>query len=455
MGNEDAVHLVTEDSLGIRQRFLEGLHASTGYKRRKTKVAIVTTISNDVGSLERRVFPWMQYHVDMGVAQFYLFYDGEDPAAVEALDVLPFVRVLTVKSELGADDEVRTRYAMHMSEVHTFSSSTGSVQKSNEVLMTKQTFGMNEGVRAGLEDGMDWLLHIDTDELFVPEAHATIPQAFEAVDPTEPTIRVLNLEAQLEAGDVTSPFLQVTLFRNHQYFTTKESQHYRSTFNQGMNAGWLYLYSNGKSAVRLDDRTSPAAHGPHYWKPSPSTDGAVNDRWKNRISNSSVILHYAYSNPDELVSKAARSCPQYWGKEGVDMDVLLKECFVLAVDARAFMAANEGTEAAKRFFYGNFVYSEGAPTQCRYVTGCGRHRWVVRSARHSRTVTFHCRTYGVLGRSGWCTMTDIADLKELMVRMELMRRFTLPQVVLQRHEHEMRQLQASNMDSDGYQSVYN
>ena len=100
MGNEDAVHLVTEDSLGIRQRFLEGLHASTGYKRRKTKVAIVSTISNDVGSLERRVLPWMQYHVDMGVAQFYLFYDGEDPAAVEALDVLPFVRVLTVKSEL-------------------------------------------------------------------------------------------------------------------------------------------------------------------------------------------------------------------------------------------------------------------------------------------------------------------------------------------------------------------
>merc|ERR1719183_2551866 len=125
MGNEDAVHLVTEDSLGIRQRFLEGLHASTGYKRRKTKVAIVSTISNDVRSLERRVLPWMQYHVDMGVAQFYLFYDGEDPAAVEALDVLPFVRVLTVKSELGADDEVRTRYAMHMSEVHTFSSSTG------------------------------------------------------------------------------------------------------------------------------------------------------------------------------------------------------------------------------------------------------------------------------------------------------------------------------------------
>ena len=381
---EDAVHVITEDSLRVRLRFLEGLHASTGYTRRKTKVAIVTTISNDVGSLERRVFPWMQYHVDMGVAQFYVFYDGDDPKAVEALGLLPFVCVLTAKPELGADDGVRMRYAMHMSQTHMFSSSVGDVQKSNELLMTKQTFGMNEGVRAGRADGMDWLLHIDTDELFVPEAHASIPQAFEAVDATDPTIRVLNLEAQLEAGDVTSPFLQVTLFRNHQYFTTKESQHYRSTFKQGVNTGWLYLYTNGKSAVRLDNKTAPAAHGPHYWKPSPNTDGEVRDRWKNRISNSSVILHYAYSNPDELVSKAARSCPQYWGKE-VDLDEVMKECFVLGVDARAFVAANRGKEAAEQFFYENFVYSEGAPTQCRYVSVVCCMSSLVRSVRHSPT----------------------------------------------------------------------
>lgn len=380
----DAVHVVTVDSLPVRLRFLEGLHGSTGYKRQKTKVAIVSTISNDVGSLERRVLPWMQYHVEMGVAQFYVFYDGEDPTVVGALGSLPFVHVLTAKPELGADNGLRARYTIHMSQKHMFSSSTGDVQKSNELLMTKQTFGMNEGVRAGRADGMDWLLHIDTDELFVPEAHASIPQALEAVDSTEPTIRVLNLEAQLEAGDVSSPFLQVTLFRNHQYLTTKESRHYRSKFKQGENDAWLYLYTNGKSAVRLDEKTAAEAHGPHYWKPSARTDQEVRSRWNNRISNSSVILHYAYSNPDDLVSKAARSCPQLWGRD-VDMEAVLKECFVLAVDARAFLAANQGEEAAKRFFYENFVYSEGAPTQCRYAAAARHWSSLLRSLRHSPT----------------------------------------------------------------------
>ncbi len=52
-------------------------------------------------------------------------------------------------------------------------------------------------------------------------------------------------------------------------------------------------------------------------------------------------------------------------------------------------------------------------------------------------------------------MTDMADLKELMVRMELMRRFTLPQVILQRHEHELQMLLVPNMISDGEQSFYN
>ncbi len=373
MAIEEAVHLVTDDSLRGRLRFMEGLYGLTGYKRQKTKVAIVSTMSNGVGSLEQRVLPWMQYHVEMGVTHFYVFYDGEDPKAVEALSSLPFVTVLTAKPELGADDEVQTRYAEHMGHKHSYSSSDGSVEKSNELLMTKQTFAMNEGVRAGHADGMDWLLHIDSDELFVPRAHASIPQSFEAVDAGEPTIRFMNLEAQLEAGDVASPFLQVTLFRNHQYLTTKESHHYRSTFKQGMNEAWTYLYTNGKSAARLDDKTAPAAHGPHYWKASGDTDGEVRERWKNHISNSSVILHYAYSNPDELVSKAARSCPQYWGKE-VDKATVRKECFVMDVDARAFMAANKGKEAAKQFFYENFVYSEGAPTKCRYAAVDGRRR---------------------------------------------------------------------------------
>ena len=413
------VHVIGENSLPVRLRFLEELYRSTEHERRHAKVAIISTISNDVRSIERRVLPWMQYHVDMGVARFYFFYDGEDAKAVEALDSLPFVQVITAKSELGADDELRQRYEKHMGGVNKYSSSVAGVERSNEVLMSKQTFAMNEAANAA-SGHMDWLLHIDTDELFVPEAYISIPRAFEAMDPSEPVVRFMNLEAQVEAGDVSAPFMQVNLFRNHQYFTTKEASHFRSTFKQGLNTGWLYLYANGKSAVRVDGKPVPRALGPHYWRAGLGADPDIKRHWHNRISNSSVILHYSYMNPDELVGKAERSCPQYWGNQTVSEETLSRDCFVLPVDTRAFIAANQGPEAANKFFYENFVYSEGAPTRC---SGSG-----------------------LFSKSGWCSMTHIADLKEMMVRMELFRRHSLPQVTLMRHEREIqRMFEVSNI----------
>ena len=68
------------------------------------------------------------------------------------------------------------------------------------------------------------------------------------------------------------------------------------------------------------------------------------------------------------------------------------------------------TGNAEAFFYQNFVYSEGAPVYCE----------------NDRT-----------SKSGWCSLSDIAALKEMMIRIGLLKRFTLPQVILRRHEIEM------------------
>lgn len=439
MGMDGAVHLSqTATSLVSRVRFLEGLYELMAFKRAVRMVGVVVTIDNDVAGVERRVLPWMQYHVELGVARFYFFYDGSDPAVLEVLNGLPFSVAFAVNgvgglegNGNGDDSGLMARYRSHQTRASVFSSSVEGVEKSNEVLMTKQTFGMEEGARRAAADGVAWLLHIDTDELFLPEGYDSIPRVFEAGEADgEPTVRFLNLEAQVEAGDVTSPFLQTNLFRNHQYFTTKEAQHYRSTFKQGLQGGFLTLYANGKSAARLDDETMPSAHGPHYWKPSDATAPDVADRWHNRISNSSYILHYSYTNPQELMDKAQRSCPQHWPGGGGEIgggdggsstfSELKRDCFVLDVDARAFQASTKGLEAATSFFYENFVYSEGAPTSCS--------DWAPRNRR-----------------TGWCSMTDIGTLKELMVRMQLMRRFTLPQVILQRHEEEIRRLSISTI----------
>ena len=149
---------------------------------------------------------------------------------------------------------------------------------------------------------------------------------------------------------------------------------------------------------------------------------AANQRgeWRDAVSDDSVVLHYAYSYPEEVAAKAHRSCPDSyleaarrgdkakvgvwagWGagcRLGVQQvrnmaDVVwlgsspaapsrpataaadcaraattrtpaqVKECFVIEFDQDAYMAAAQGPAAARDFFNSRMVLGEGARVRC-------------------------------------------------------------------------------------------
>lgn len=397
----------TSRLLEKRLEFIQRLHHMMSPKRERELVCIATTVQHDAASVESKILPWIQYHVEMGIDRFYILYDGEDLKAVQVLTHIhlkDIVTVLLVKGHLGASEEMQTKFKFYdkLHEQHA---------EGNKGLMKKQRFAVNEAIAQARLDGQSWVIQMDVDELFLPTGHDSIPAVFNAIPSDVPAVRFMNFESQAEAGDITSPFLQSNLFRVHMYFTTPEAQYYRGKFKQGMNAGFLYLYANGKSAARISDLWTVSQFGPHYFK-------GDKDNWMNPISNDSFILHYCYVNPSELIQKAERSCPKHFGTS-VSFEKVKEDCFILDADARAFMAANAGKEEAETFFYENFVYSEGAPVNCVNEES---------------------------GREGWCPLSDIATLKELLVRIGLLKRFTLPQVILKRHEIEMSMLEAGTID---------
>ena len=397
---EKAVHATgTRPLLKTRLEFIERLHRINVVKREKESVCIATTVQHNAESVESKILPWIQYHIEMGVDKFYMLYDGEDLEAVQILShekLKNIVHILLVKAQLGASEPMIQKFQF-------FDEMVDKNAQGNKGLMKKQRFAVDQAIALAHSDGQTWIIQMDVDELFLPTGHDSIPAALHNIPPDVPAVRFMNLESQVEAGDVTSPFMQSNLFRVHMYFTTPEAHNFRGKFKQGLNSGFLYLYANGKSAARITNSWDVSQFGPHYFT-------GQKDNWVNPISNDSFILHYCYTNPEELIQKAKRSCPKHFGKS-VSYQEVKDDCFILDVDARAFMAANAGN--AEAFFYQNFVYSEGAPVQCTNENS---------------------------NKKGWCPLSDIAALKEMMLRIGLLKRFTLPQFILGRHEIEISQV---------------
>ena len=78
-------------------------------------------------------------------------------------------------------------------------------------------FGQTMAAARALADGLEWLVHMDSDEVLLPVTGAlglatVLSQQSEHVA----ALRFLNVEGQPEMGGITNRFEQITLFRTHQ-----------------------------------------------------------------------------------------------------------------------------------------------------------------------------------------------------------------------------------------------
>ncbi|CAK7339391.1 unnamed protein product [Dovyalis caffra] len=259
----------------------------------RPKICITTSTSAGLD----QILPWMFYHKVMGVTTFFLFVEGKaaSPNVSKVLESIP-------------------------------------------------------------DAGMDWILHLDTDELIHPAGarEYSLRQLLLDVPGN------VDMESSVERDDIEDPFGEVNLFNypsrvlqldlEYDEFNVsmfkKNYDHLPKDTYFGMykestrgNPNYFLTYGNGKSAARVQDHLRP--NGAHRWHNYMKTPNEVK-------LEEAAVLHYTYSKFSDLTSRRDR-CGCKPTKEDV------KRCFMLDFDRSAFIIASTATEEEMRNWYHEHV----------------------------------------------------------------------------------------------------
>jgi hypothetical protein len=237
----------------------------------RVTAAIVTTVRN-AGQV---IDSFIAYHRAIGFAQLFIFFD--DPADPDLARVSAMPGVTAIAHDA----------ALH----HAWTKLPGYAEQAPFLareVMARQVLNAGLAMELAREHGIDWLLHIDSDELFLSPSE-TVPEHFEALQlgPAD-TITYRNYEALPETSDIGDWFREVELFKvPPELFrgtVTREGIALLRSVTQ-LNPSFFHFYGIGKSAVRLASKGMEPKGVHHFWRPDGSAIPAE--------SSSQFILHYA------------------------------------------------------------------------------------------------------------------------------------------------------------------
>ncbi|MFS8856216.1 glycosyltransferase family 2 protein, partial [Synechococcus sp. H55.2] len=248
------------------------------------RVCIVTTVRDPGVCLES----FIRYHLAIGIAHIYIFFDDpEDPAAQIALrfsDVtaIPNDEALQVQQALG--NILYAKYGPHV----------------GYEVMARQILNVETAIQLALDQGMDWIIHIDGDELFYLGEALTLDW-FDQLDNDILQVRFLNYEAAPEKFEIEDYFREVTLFkRNPAVLDPDFYAKFQSTSGKSQ---YFLAYQNGKSAARVYPSILPnSVHS--FDIPEEHT----------LVTSSPTVLHYLNCGFQNYYKKYAQlgNFPDYW-----------------------------------------------------------------------------------------------------------------------------------------------
>nr|GLL24553.1 glycosyltransferase-like At2g41451 [Ipomoea trifida] len=298
----------------------------------RPKICITTSTS---AGLEQTL-PWIYYHKVIGVTSFFLFVEGKaaSPHVSKVLESIPGVNVIYRTRELQEQQE--------KSRIWNESWLSGFFYKPcNYELFVKQSLNMEMAIVMAREAGMDWIFHLDTDELIYPAGtrEFSVRELLSAMPADTDIVIFPNYESSVERDNIKEPFSEVSMFKKNFDHLTKETYfgNYREAAHG--NPNYFLTYGNGKSAARIKDHLRP--NGAH--------------RWHNYMKipvetklDEAAVLHYTYTKFSDLTSRRDR-CGCKPTKEDV------KRCFMLEFDRDAFIIASTATEEEMRYWYNAHV----------------------------------------------------------------------------------------------------
>ncbi|KAG2550147.1 hypothetical protein PVAP13_9KG237200 [Panicum virgatum] len=285
------------------------------------KVCVQTSTS---AGLEQ-ILPWLFYHKVVGVAQFLLFVEGRaaKPNVAGVLESIPGVKVVYRTKDLEEQQA--------SSRIWNETWLSGFFYKPcNYELFVKQSLNMEMAIVMARDHGMDWIIHLDTDELLYPggAAEYSVRRLLSEVPHDVDMVIFPNYESSVERDNIKDPFSEVSMFKKNYDHLPKDT--YFGMYKEATrgNPNYFLTYGNGKSAARIQDHLRPnGAHRWHNYAKSP-----------NEIKlEEAAVLHYTYTKFSDLTSRRDR-CGCKPTKEDV------KRCFMLDFDRAAFIIASTASE---------------------------------------------------------------------------------------------------------------
>ncbi|KAF8376715.1 hypothetical protein HHK36_031617 [Tetracentron sinense] len=286
----------------------------------KPKICITTSTS---AGLEQ-ILPWIFYHKVIGVTTFFLFVEGKaaSPTVSKILESIPGVKVIYRTRELEEQQAKSRIWNEHWL-------SSFFYKPCNYELFVKQTLNMEMAIVMARDAGMDWIIHLDTDELLHPAGarEYSLTQLLLDVPGNVDMVIFPNYESSVERDDIKEPFSEVSMFKKNYDHLPRDTYFAMYKESTRGNPNYFLTYGNGKSAARIQDHLRP--NGAH--------------RWHNYIKapkeiklEEAAVLHYTYTKFSDLTSRRDR-CGCKPAKDDV------KRCFMLEFDRAAFIIASTAT----------------------------------------------------------------------------------------------------------------
>ncbi|XP_021741097.1 glycosyltransferase-like At2g41451 [Chenopodium quinoa] len=296
------------------------------------KACITSTTS---AGLEQ-VLPWIFYHKVVGITNFILFVEGEAASTnvSRVLEFIPGVQVIYRTKKLE-EQQAKSRIWSE-SWLSSF-----FYKPCNNELFVKQTLNMEMAIGLARDAGMEWIFHLDTDELLHPAGTQgySVSELLTEVPADVDMVIFPNYESSVERDDIKEPFSEISLFKKNFDHLPKETyfRFYKEATRS--NPNYFLTYGNGKAAARIQDHLRP--NGAHRWHNYDKTPKEVK-------MEEAAVLHYTYSKFSDLTSRRDR-CGCKPTKED------LKRCFMLEFDRSAFIIASTATEEEMLQWYQEHV----------------------------------------------------------------------------------------------------
>jgi len=243
------------------------------------KVAIVSMIKNP-GPLLRS---YIEYHLAIGFDQLFLFFD--DPNDSSIAEAQKYRNVMVIKN----DADLQRKWGEK--EIYT------QIGQFTEMeMMARQILNVEVALDLARQEGFDWLLHIDVDELFYSPTYS-IKEHFQTLT-NKGIYQCLypNFEAIPELVDIYNPFKEVTLFKINPWikmFTQKQRQLINNSAHL-MPGRFFFYHQDTKPAVRLDIRVQTL--GPHKYRLPDEPE--LRARLLRNVSGTRVVRFMARAFPN-------------------------------------------------------------------------------------------------------------------------------------------------------------